>query len=129
MEYMSVPWKESDKHNSLTFNLALWFVHILAGNHHEVGWDYSPLASETLTRKICTAFQTPVTPESQQRPSNLNRHGEYSAQSRSRKRRRSDAADAINFSFTESQASFTSFAQVWCHESCPSYALIVDKLI
>ena len=112
MEYMSVPWKESDKHNSLTFNLALWFVHILAGNRYEVDWDYSPLKSEELATKICTAFQAPVTPESQRRPSGSNRLGEYPALNMSRKRRRSDAADAINFSFTESQASFTTLAQV-----------------
>jgi hypothetical protein len=113
MEYVSVPWKEDTNiENPLTFNLALWFVHILAGNHHEVGWDYSPLVSETLTTKICTALQSPATPESHRHPSSPNPVGALGSRSISRKRRRSGAADAIHFSFTESQASFTSFAQV-----------------
>jgi hypothetical protein len=113
MEYVSIPWKEDTNiENPLTFNLALWFVHILAGNHHEVGWDYSPLVSETLTTKICTALQSPATPESHRRPSSPHPVGALGSRSISRKRRRSGAADAIRFSFTESQASFTSFAQV-----------------
>ena len=32
-------------------NLALWFLHILAGNHHEVAWEYEALKSETLSRE------------------------------------------------------------------------------
>ena len=113
MEYMSIPWKKDEAvNNPLTFNLAVWFVHILAGNHHEVDWDYSPLKSEKLTEKTCTASQAPVTPESQRRPSSPSRLGVDPAQNKSRKRRRGDTADEINFSFTESQTPFASFTQV-----------------
>jgi hypothetical protein len=113
MEYVSIPWKEDTSiENPLTFNLALWFVHILAGNHHEVGWEYSPLASETLTTKICTALQSPATPESHRRPSLARPVRPVSSRSLSRKRRRSVESDPIHFSFTQSQTSFTSFAQV-----------------
>lgn len=45
MEYTSIPWtnqaRAGEKHPSeWTVNLALWFMHILAGNNFRVGWDY-----------------------------------------------------------------------------------------
>ena len=54
MEYVSIPWgnhrngvsPEESKH--WTVNLALWFIHILAGNNHQVNWDYGKLSTETL---------------------------------------------------------------------------------
>ncbi|KAI1734313.1 hypothetical protein F4680DRAFT_438707 [Xylaria scruposa] len=32
----------------MTMNLAVWFQHILAGNNHELAWEYGPLAEEVL---------------------------------------------------------------------------------
>lgn len=53
MEWVSVPWTnyrdgELDTYRSLTVNLALWFVHILAGNKYEVDWRYGNLEEELL---------------------------------------------------------------------------------
>lgn len=54
MEYISVPWSSAWDSEALpnehtwTINLALWFVHILAGNHFEAAREYSSLNSETL---------------------------------------------------------------------------------
>jgi cytoskeletal protein RodZ len=53
MEYVAIPW---DNHSNgskedvsaWTVNLALWFVHILAGNNFEVSWSYVDLTAETL---------------------------------------------------------------------------------
>jgi hypothetical protein len=53
MEYVSIPWENYSKGQrpSLdvwTVNLALWFMHVLAGNHFEVEWSYVDLTAETL---------------------------------------------------------------------------------
>jgi hypothetical protein len=53
MEYVSIPWKNysQGQRSSLdawTVNLALWFMHILAGNNFEVEWSYVDLTSEAL---------------------------------------------------------------------------------
>ncbi len=53
MEYVSIPWhnynpRDPGEYRSLTFNLGLWFIHILAGNNHEVAWTYDDLVLETL---------------------------------------------------------------------------------
>lgn len=53
LEYVSIPWDNHhkgslDEHRDLTVNLALWFVHILAGNHYKIDWDYGPLNAEGL---------------------------------------------------------------------------------
>ncbi|KAI0114100.1 hypothetical protein GGR51DRAFT_505487 [Nemania sp. FL0031] len=45
MEFVSVPWDngcDTDHHEyrQWTVNLALWFMHILAGNNHKLGWDW-----------------------------------------------------------------------------------------
>lgn len=51
VEFVSIPW-ENKVYQTLgnpkpwTVNLALWFVHILAGNHHKVKWDYPKLPDD-----------------------------------------------------------------------------------
>ena len=47
MEYISVPWDNNNggdatAYTDLTINLALWFLHVLAGNKHELAWTYGP---------------------------------------------------------------------------------------
>ncbi len=54
MEYVSIPW-EKPAPDGLTMNLALWFVHVLAGNGHAVDWDYDDLEDATLTAETCPA--------------------------------------------------------------------------
>lgn len=56
MEFVSIPWDNhrnvaSNEYKSLTVNLALWFVHVLAGNCHAVDWTYNPLCSEQLAQR------------------------------------------------------------------------------
>lgn len=52
MEYISIPWSnhcppdDTDGPEHWTVNLALWFVHVLAGNNFEVDWRYDPLRDE-----------------------------------------------------------------------------------
>ncbi|KAH7234704.1 uncharacterized protein BKA55DRAFT_708579 [Fusarium redolens] len=53
MEYVSIPWKNYSQGqrpslDAWTVNLALWFMHILAGNIFEVEWSYVDLTSEAL---------------------------------------------------------------------------------
>ncbi|KAF5602184.1 uncharacterized protein FSUBG_7859 [Fusarium subglutinans] len=53
MEYVSIPWENCSQgqRRSLdvwTVNLALWFMHVLAGNNFEVEWSYVDLTAETL---------------------------------------------------------------------------------
>ncbi|KAF5683851.1 hypothetical protein FDENT_7030 [Fusarium denticulatum] len=53
MEYVSIPWENysQGQRRSLdvwTVNLALWFMHVLAGNNFEVEWSYVDLTAETL---------------------------------------------------------------------------------
>ncbi|KAM5341754.1 hypothetical protein ACJ41O_014785 [Fusarium nematophilum] len=53
MEYISIPWDnhhqgDVEGHDAWTVNLALWFVHVLAGNNYEVGWEYGRLEDERL---------------------------------------------------------------------------------
>ncbi|KAF4426168.1 hypothetical protein F53441_14136 [Fusarium austroafricanum] len=53
MEYVAIPWDNHNKEskNDLekwTVNLALWFMHILAGNSFEVSWSYVDLTDEVL---------------------------------------------------------------------------------
>ncbi|KAI3321481.1 hypothetical protein HD806DRAFT_502679 [Xylariaceae sp. AK1471] len=57
MEYVSVPWKHgtdehTDKYDKLTVNLALWVLHILAGNHHKILKEYPELRTEKLVPPI-----------------------------------------------------------------------------
>ena len=51
MEYISIPWdnhRQGDvgSHDIWTVNLALWVVHILAGNNYKAGWRYDALENE-----------------------------------------------------------------------------------
>ncbi|KAF5723639.1 Aquaporin PIP-type [Fusarium mundagurra] len=53
MEYVSIPWKNYSQGQRRTLdvwtvNLALWFMHVLAGNNFEVEWSYVDLTAETL---------------------------------------------------------------------------------
>ncbi|KAI1033946.1 hypothetical protein LB503_011154 [Fusarium chuoi] len=53
MEYVSIPWENYSQGrrqilNVWTVNLALWFMHVLAGNNFEVDWSYVDLTAETL---------------------------------------------------------------------------------
>ncbi|KAK8000112.1 hypothetical protein PG990_012712 [Apiospora arundinis] len=59
MEYVSVPWerhlpRDDGESQELTMNLALWFIHTLAGNSHRVDWGYPPLLDEELTQLPCS---------------------------------------------------------------------------
>ncbi|KAI0798293.1 hypothetical protein GGR55DRAFT_672827 [Xylaria sp. FL0064] len=53
MEFVSIPWgngcnNHHHDYKSLTVNLALWFAHILAGNHYKLDWNYRKLHEEEL---------------------------------------------------------------------------------
>jgi hypothetical protein len=58
MEYKIIPWKthrvgDCETFKELTINFSLWVLHILAGNAHEVKWEYDPLHMETLVPQPC----------------------------------------------------------------------------
>ena len=106
MEYISVPWDNNNggdatAYTDLTINLALWFLHVLAGNRHELAWTYGPLTSEVLaTPPYRTPARTPASRDShegligsEQNPTSLKRRREYEE-------------DAINYSFSKKH-SFT----------------------
>ena len=128
MEYVSVPWDNhrcggSGEHTGWTMNLALWFVHVLTGNGHEVLWDYDALASLTLNPELHTPIAAPATTEDalgreDSRPSQQELLS-MSLQSYSRKRGR-DALDEdpIHYSFSESQIFAT---QVLMFHSIPRF--------
>lgn len=51
MEYISVPWTnhctgDARTYETWTVNLALWFFHVLAGNHFEAAWRPGDLKDE-----------------------------------------------------------------------------------
>lgn len=53
MEFVSIPWTnhrnpDDSSEKIWTINLALWFVHILAGNRFEAARSYDSLITETL---------------------------------------------------------------------------------
>lgn len=53
LEYVSIPWGnhhqgDLSKYRTLTVNLALWFVHILAGKNYQSDWIYEDLKDESL---------------------------------------------------------------------------------
>jgi hypothetical protein len=53
MEYQVIPWEMhrptgQEGFRELTVNFSLWVLHILAGNAHEVDWNYIPLAKEQI---------------------------------------------------------------------------------
>ncbi|KAI1112846.1 hypothetical protein F5Y14DRAFT_463073 [Nemania sp. NC0429] len=57
MEFVSIPWANGcdDYHHNykkLTVNLALWFTHVLAGNHYKLDWKYRKLYDEELAQTL-----------------------------------------------------------------------------
>lgn len=121
MQYVAVPWTEEAKRSipsssaedrSLSFNLALWFVHVLAASQYKIGWDYGPLHSEKLSKMACNDLQVPITPESQARPSRSNKRQATSrGDSRKRPRTRDEGDEQLVLSFheTDSPKFFSSF--------------------
>lgn len=66
MEYVSIPWENhweggEESQETWTINLALWFVHILAGNNYEARWAYGRLEDEKLV--ALTAIEDQADPE------------------------------------------------------------------
>jgi len=64
MEFVSIPWEKHNKEHQgeikeLTMNLALWFVHILAGNNHKLGWSYPTLLTEKLATHHVSSLSMP----------------------------------------------------------------------
>ncbi|KAI0154193.1 hypothetical protein GGR57DRAFT_119565 [Xylariaceae sp. FL1272] len=68
LEHISIPWsvhrgegQDLERFRDMTMNLALWFQHILAGNSHELAWQYGPLTEEVLRK---TDQNLPTVPDS-----------------------------------------------------------------
>lgn len=140
MEYVSVPWdnhrrRDSEEYTSWTMNLALWFVHVLTGNGHEVSWNYDALVSLTLNPELHTPIAAPATAEdalaredsSQSQQESLSRGLQYCSRKRGR-----DALDedAIHYSFSESRVFAT---QVLMFKPIPRFTTaltpeLVDRL-
>ncbi|VUC34644.1 unnamed protein product [Clonostachys rosea] len=62
LEYVSIPWeihfeRRPDACDTWTMNLALWFIHVLAGNEAGVNWAYPRLEIETNIALISSASQ------------------------------------------------------------------------
>ncbi|KAI8688677.1 hypothetical protein NCS55_00121900 [Fusarium keratoplasticum] len=111
LEYVSIPWTnhyqgDIDSYKDLTANLALWFVHVLAGNRYWVDWRYSPLTaeepqvgrlSEATTEPSFESRESDDESDSSETTAPLGytpvsmKDGEYSV-----------GEDAIHFSFSES---------------------------
>lgn len=115
MEYVSIPWDNyrqgnPDDYGALTVNLALWFIHILAGNAHEVDWSYPDLQDEKLTAGVCTASSASENsgPEPDREESEPpQRRQSLGLSPCSRKRRRdSDVRDDPHYSFAKIFESF-----------------------
>ncbi|KAK4031760.1 hypothetical protein C8A01DRAFT_21078 [Parachaetomium inaequale] len=115
MEYVSIPWEnhnhdDPDNYADLTVNLALWFVHILAGNAHRVDWSYPKLWEEQLATDsgVCTARSAAEDPEPEpdcKKPEPPQKWRSSRPSSHSRKRRRNSAvSDVPHFSFSQSSA-------------------------
>ena len=137
MEYVSIPWDRyrqgnPDNYSALTVNLALWFVHILAGNAHETGWNYPLLIDEKLTTEVCFAGNVSEKSASEpdieesELPQTPSRHP-FKLSSASRKRRRnSGASDDPRYSFAKLFESFTT--QVSFHPFCNMPQVVGMKL-
>lgn len=49
LEFATVTWAQEERSNaSLTVNLALWWLHLLAAKDSSIQWEYPPLERETL---------------------------------------------------------------------------------
>lgn len=131
MEYASIPWSQEDdtaaakgkekkkEQRTLTFNLAVWFLHVLAASESEPDWTYNVLKSEDLQLRECSFPRVPATPESEQEQDERLRRGRARNRSISRKRAREDAGELYINSFTSDDLAFTdglhvrSFALLW----------------
>ncbi|KEY75225.1 hypothetical protein S7711_11122 [Stachybotrys chartarum IBT 7711] len=65
MEWVAVPWdvhraSAEERFEKLTVNLALWFLHILAGNSHGLDWNYRRLRDEVLVQQPCPPMEEPT---------------------------------------------------------------------
>ncbi|WAO84048.1 Hypothetical protein NCS54_00125200 [Fusarium falciforme] len=111
LEYVSIPWTNHHQgdlgsYKDLTVNLALWFVHVLAGNRYWVDWRYCPLTAEE--RQVGRLSEATTEPSFESRESDDEsdsseftaplgytpvsmKDGEFSV-----------GEDAIHFSFSES---------------------------
>ncbi|KAI0423512.1 hypothetical protein F5Y09DRAFT_228945 [Xylaria sp. FL1042] len=104
MEYASIPWRHgtdenNDKYNKLTVNLALWVLHVLAGNNHKILQNYPELRTEKLSPPVCR-------PEKTQQKSHPKRpresEGSHSPKSSSGKRQKVHVShDRIYLSFAD----------------------------
>ncbi|KAK3291895.1 uncharacterized protein B0H64DRAFT_408351 [Chaetomium fimeti] len=116
MEYVSIPWENhrqgsSNEYRALTVNLALWFVHILAGNAHEVDWNYPNLWEEHLATGVCTTNDAsensePETDREDSEPPQARRSFKLGSYSKKR-RRDSGVSDDPHYSFAAVFESFT----------------------
>ena len=117
MEYVSIPWEnhrrgKHEDYDALTVNLALWFVHILAGNAHEIDWNYPDLLEEKLITGVCTASSASEKSGSQHEPDREESEPPQTRRSlglgpHSRKRKRnSDIGDNPHYSFAKLFESF-----------------------
>ena len=109
MEYVIVPWKNHrtgnvDEYEDLTVNFSLWVLHILAGNSHDVDWNYPGLVEEILVQHPCLPSVTDemqAHPEPQQVSTVLKTPRIGATDVPSRKRAREvDDCDGPNFSFS-----------------------------
>ncbi|KAI1176027.1 hypothetical protein F4777DRAFT_291699 [Nemania sp. FL0916] len=96
MEYISIPWGNHNNgdclnYKQLTINLATWFIHILAGNNHEIDWWHPAL------RLTGSTWKRPVADMSQE-PS--SRPIKYLPKKR---RREEDTEETIYHSFLQHQ--------------------------
>ncbi|KAJ4156018.1 hypothetical protein LMH87_001232 [Akanthomyces muscarius] len=112
MEYASIPWSQDGgtivnkgKHKKneqpLTFNLAVWFLHVLAAYESEPNWTYNVLKSENLQQHECLHPRVPATPESEKK------QRQRPGRSGSRKRAYEDVGESYTHSFTSDSLAFT----------------------
>lgn len=125
MEYASIPWsqhggtivaqgKQKKKEQPLTFNLAVWFLHVLAASESEPDWTYNVLKSEDLQLHECPYPRVPVpaTPESEQEQGQRLCRRRARGRSGSRKRAYEDVGESYTHSFTSDSLAFTGSFQV-----------------
>ncbi|KAI0408665.1 hypothetical protein F4802DRAFT_359759 [Xylaria palmicola] len=66
MEWKSIKWSahreegEPEEYRELTMNMALWILHVLAGNDHDIKEAYNPLKKEKVKRPPPTLPPSPV---------------------------------------------------------------------
>ncbi len=60
LEYKAIPWSSNASDNSLTINLALWWLHMMALESHEICYWYPPLAEDigSQTKEFDLAVRT-----------------------------------------------------------------------